>query len=807
MNKIPNSISGNHVKLILDCFKDFSKIQNIKIEKELLESKLDVFSEKFYENLFDNFLYFYSINGTKKIDSNEQKYFIEEIVSVLDIIYETFPNIFLKNDFLKSVLIYLVYSLKETRVIRIEIVLKIFFKLFEFFPPKNNKRIIDEVKEFETNIVKLIIKLRNRFVGDSEINLEIPNSENLDFCSVIMYLIPVAESLPLYLKGFINYNGLSQERKFVIIKLFNYFRKINPFNEEVINFYLYQGYILYEIVSNNQNAAKINFNDFAKIKENRVRNNEAKKILKIAIQLLEKKNYESFNNELNKIYFDLENEPPQILDIFCQTENYYKDLFKQLRFYLTQYKKIENQKPCKIVNQNLSRVLWLNFCKLLLLYLSEDDIKQDNIKIIFYSIVHLFNPDIPENSLEFCEDVIPKFFSQCPHFSEILENQEIYAIIDDYKYYPNFSKKNTFTRTFINLLNKTILERKIVKEIKTKNAITNELNNIENCDEYIPFPLLQDYLKIYLPKEKFLEISYFQYNLYTFYQNCWQYLVDDMGAVEEELYFQNLRKIISADDFDHSNEIKNIINKSEFLELIYNIMTSPVMKDAYNRIYYWYSTNGEYDIDQETLDDIEKVPNFKKNSNLINNQPIIDYYNKFCESLKNQDISGINSPNIFIIMGLPFSIKGFTFRFLKIVINSEGIQLPSEHNKNIDENSKNKLLRAYLVFLIIHEQNHFMKRYFNQKKTNTLCNTPVIKSISEGGKQLIKLLFGDELINKNLNIEQANYILDMNNWKKKSVYEFKKGFLEIKTEDYGDKCITYLSSSNESICDHSKLHA
>ena len=60
--------------------------------------------------------------------------------------------------------------------------------------------------------------------------------------------------------------------------------------------------------------------------------------------------------------------------------------------------------------------------------------------------------------------------------------------------------------TFINLLNKTILERKIVKEIKTKNAITNELNNIENCDEYIPFPLLQDYLKIYLPKEKFLEI-------------------------------------------------------------------------------------------------------------------------------------------------------------------------------------------------------------------------------------------------------------------------------------------------------------
>ena len=500
----------------------------------------------------------------------------------------------------------------------------------------------------------------------------------------------------------------------------------------------------------------------------------------------------------------------QITDIFCDTENYYKDLFKQLRFYLTQYKTCKQNNYSEIFNFNRSRVLWLNFCKLLLLNLSEEDIKKDNIKIIFYSIVHLFNPDIPSNSLEFCEDVIPKFFNQCPSFAELLNNQEIYEIIDDYKYYPDFSKVNTFTQTFINLLNEEILKNEKLKERRKEISINFEISNIEKCGKYIPFSLLQDYLNKLQPKEDYSENSadtYFEKNIFSFYKNCWQYL-NDMGELDKELYFENLRKIILAKDSSHSNEIKGIINESSFLELIYEIMTSPVMKDAYNRIYYWYSTKGENDIDKEEIEeDTNKVKKFDKNSNLINGHPIIDYYNKFCNSFKSKDSSGINNPNLFIIMGLPSSIKGFTFRFLKIVINSEGIEFQGENNKKIDIESKSNLLKAYLVFVIIHEINHFMKRYFNINQANTLCNTPLIKNISEGGRQLIKLLFGDELIKKKLNIEQANFILNPTNWNKKSVSEFKKCFMEIKTENSGDKCIVYLSSHRESICDHSKLHA
>lgn len=61
------------------------------------------------------------------------------------------------------------------------------------------------------------------------------------------------------------------------------------------------------------------------------------------------------------------------------------------------------------------------------------------------------------------------------------------------------------------------------------------------------------------------------------------------------------------------------------------------------------------------------------------------------------------------------------------------------------------------------------------------------------------------LINKFLNVEQANYILDINNWTKKSVIEFRNNFSLIKKDDKKDEAIVYLSSEKESIFDHSKL--
>ena len=156
-------------------------------------------------------------------------------------------------------------------------------------------------------------------------------------------------------------------------------------------------------------------------------------------------------------------------------------------------------------------------------------------------------------------------------------------------------------------------------------------------------------------------------------------------------------------------------------------------------------------------------------------------------------------------MNLPESIKTFTFGFLKIVINSEGVKLKTKNNAYLDKSILLIFLQVYLIFLIIHEFNHFMKRYLHQNKSFKICKTQEIKEYKEVGEHLIKILFGHILIGNCLNLEQANYILNIENWHKKSVYQFKKDFMNIKKNAEKDKCIVFLISEENTICDHSKL--
>jgi len=151
-------------------------------------------------------------------------------------------------------------------------------------------------------------------------------------------------------------------------------------------------------------------------------------------------------------------------------------------------------------------------------------------------------------------------------------------------------------------------------------------------------------------------------------------------------------------------------------------------------------------------------------------------------------------------MGLPKNIKGFTFRFFKIILNYNGININSN-----DLLEKNILLKSYLILLIIYEINQFIQRHFNVNDKINLCDTPKINIYNEGGNQLIQMIFGDELIHKNINLDQAKYILNIANWSK-SIYEFKDEFMKINTDDKKES-IVYLNLDNYSYCDHSMLHA
>ena len=49
-------------------------------------------------------------------------------------------------------------------------------------------------------------------------------------------------------------------------------------------------------------------------------------------------------------------------------------------------------------------------------------------------------------------------------------------------------------------------------------------------------------------------------------------------------------------------------------------MKSPVMKDAYTRIFYWYSANGEFDINQENVTEKDIKSKCKEKFNYYENE-------------------------------------------------------------------------------------------------------------------------------------------------------------------------------------------
>ena len=121
----------------------------------------------------------------------------------------------------------------------------------------------------------------------------------------------------------------------------------------------------------------INFKNFYKVKEKRMTNDNAIDILKLSVEILGSKDIGEFKDKLQKVIFENGLEPPKISDIFDVTDVYYKDLYLKLKYFLFQYK--TGHKNCKIINIDFSRVLWLNFCKLLLLNLKDEDIAENDI--------------------------------------------------------------------------------------------------------------------------------------------------------------------------------------------------------------------------------------------------------------------------------------------------------------------------------------------------------------------------------------------------------------------------------------------
>ena len=178
--------TDDYIKSIINFLKDEPKIPESKMNEVKMELELDLLSKSSFRNLYYNLLFYYKLYQKKNIKTDEQKYFFKEILSILEIIYDSNPITFIQCDRIKAVLIYLVNSLKTPMIVNPGIVTKIFLGFKGIFPNITNKIIENELSNFEIDAIKIINKLNEIYYMDFDIELDFTKKNNLN--QIVTYL-------------------------------------------------------------------------------------------------------------------------------------------------------------------------------------------------------------------------------------------------------------------------------------------------------------------------------------------------------------------------------------------------------------------------------------------------------------------------------------------------------------------------------------------------------------------------------------------------------------------------------------------
>ena len=228
MSKINEDLK--YLNLIIRYLKNDKEMLDIEFNDEIKNKDVDIFSEDLFKSLYYNLVSFYRQYEKKNISTKEKKYFFSEVSNLFEIIFETSPNYFFKNGFCKSILIYLINSIKEEDNINIQTILKVFLNFKYIFNSISSKKFEKEVLEFENDIVPTIISLKNRY--ESDFQKELDNLQKIEnFYDFLTYLNEEKSDLPFYLKGFIDYSIQGTQAKYLLIKIYKFFEIINPYDK------------------------------------------------------------------------------------------------------------------------------------------------------------------------------------------------------------------------------------------------------------------------------------------------------------------------------------------------------------------------------------------------------------------------------------------------------------------------------------------------------------------------------------------------------------------------------------------------
>jgi len=224
-------------------------------------------------------------------------------------------------------------------------------------------------------------------------------------------------------------------------------------------------------------------------------------------------------------------------------------------------------------------------------------------------------------------------------------------------------------------------------------------------------------------------------------------------------------------NFKLVNDLKEVISEiilsKEFNNKLKDVLSSELIKQYFNCP---IKFKNEYETENYSVEESD----------------LRDAYKEFMQNFTKEQIW---LKNLIIFKDMPKGKRAFVNEIPKIFLNTLFINVINEPSKNNYSSEHNedlkKIISAYLIIILIYEIIYllkFIKEKLDKKVYKSILDLPSTSKSHD----FINYLFKVEMINE-INIGQAEKILDINNWKKAE--NFHKIFSKKQNESNEDSKI------------------
>ena len=226
------------------------------------------------------------------------------------------------------------------------------------------------------------------------------------------------------------------------------------------------------------------------------------------------------------------------------------------------------------------------------------------------------------------------------------------------------------------------------------------------------------------------------------------------NSIENYKVMENINNNIeNLDNTKVEEYVKKILDDNEFYKTFFSILESNLIKTFFcGNLYIEENETGVNILDSK-----------------IEGSECFEYaYKNFLKKYNKQNFEDFK--NLIIIKTLSKGTRACILTEFKIyIINARQLYIGADIN---EQNSELKeILEGYLIVILLHETEHFLRLLDEGNNKNVRISTPKSK---ERGRLFIKYIFGVESISR-ISQEQAKIILNLDNWKDhkkiKSIFE------------------------------------